>query len=110
MVIKYDNTIQRTNGKSQFINDIFVSSDKSFDIALCNLNGTDDEFVNELSDMYYFIKSGTGKIKIDDIEYEIKENDFIIIEKNKSSLISGNLTYLVISMPAFDINSETIIN
>lgn len=81
--------------------DFFPAKNMSFDCVLSKLSGKHGFCTNKVSDRGYFILSGSGVAIVEDEEFRVSKNDFVVIEKGKKHGIIGNLEFLVITSPPF---------
>lgn len=56
----------------------------------------------------YYVVSGSGKFKIDDKIYEVKEKDIIEIPAGTKFIFAGEMELLLIMNPKFDKSTEIV--
>lgn len=61
-----------------------------------------EEFYHEKSAFIYHILEGKGKWIIDDVEYEVKAKDVVIVPPGKRFYFKGELKHVCITAPAWD--------
>ncbi len=65
----------------------------------------------ELSDRAYYLLGGQGEFQVDQAPSElVHEGDLVLIPKGKPYSFSGDMTYLVINVPAFVPGSDITID
>lgn len=107
MIYKYE------DGNKKSINDGFnvvnVYNDKTsnFDYTVVNLEGEHGLCSNNKSIKYWLIINGSAKVYLDDLEYEVSQGDFIVINKNIKHNIIGKVKFAVFCNPSFDASAET---
>lgn len=64
----------------------------------------------EFSDRAYYLLGGQGEFQVDRAPCElVREGDLVFIPKGKPYSFSGDMTYLVINVPAFVSGSDITI-
>jgi mannose-6-phosphate isomerase-like protein (cupin superfamily) len=65
----------------------------------------------DLSDRVYYLLSGQGEFQVGQTPHEVvREGDLVYIRKGEPYSFSGNMTYLVINVPAFVPGSDITID
>jgi len=72
---------------------------KDIGIALQEVNGKSQYMINKKCDEFGFVISGSGKLFVEDKEFELKEESAFHIPIGKKSLIKGNIKFITITRP-----------
>lgn len=109
MIRRLENSNSRSIDEHITVDALFDGRDFNFDLVVANLDGKHPTIVNSESDRAYFILEGQGEVRVGEEEYEVKDEDLILINAVKKHSIQGTLRYLIITSPPFDADNEQII-
>ncbi len=110
-MIYYESTAKtRVIDSSMSIKDLFVMKGQPIDCVIGILDGFHGKFINHISEKYYYILEGSAKIMINDEEFTIGVGDFVHIPKETSHSICGKIKFAIICSPAFDFNTEEVLD
>ena len=106
MIYKYD------EGNKTVINDgfnvveIYKDTHLNMNYVIVDLNGDHGLCSNTKSIKYWIILDGNATVYLSDKKFQVKQGDFIVIDKNVKHNIIGKVKFGVICMPAFDSSTE----
>ena len=106
MIYRYNEDNKRIINDRLNVVDVFNRKDSNIDYVVVNLNGEHGSCINTKSTKYWFILDGNAIIYLDDEVSEVKQGDFIIIDKNIKHNIIGKVKFGVVCTPPFDYSSE----
>ncbi len=88
---------------------LFPSNQEDFDICLIDSRLGHDCYSHELeSTLYYWILEGNGEFIIDNNEYKVSQNSFIIVPPNTVFYYKGKMKLLLVQMPKFNEKTHII--
>ena len=106
MIYKYNEDNKRIINNSLNVVDIYNKKNSNFNYVVVNLDGDHGSCINTKSTKYWFILDGSARVYLDDKVSEVKQGDFIIIDKNIKHNIIGKVKFGVACTPPFDDSSE----
>ena len=106
MLYQYDERNKRVINDGFNVVDIYKDKSSNMDYVIVNLNGEHGLCSNTRSTKYWIILDGNAKVYLNDKKFEVKQGDFIVIDKNVKHNIIGKVKFGVICTPAFDSSTE----
>ncbi|ASQ46063.1 cupin domain-containing protein [Legionella clemsonensis] len=101
-------TIQRKNSEHCLVTEYPVN-DKNIDFALVKINGRYPDTrraTNLTCQEIVYIKSGSGKVVVEDHEHRLNPGDVVLIEAGEKYFWEGEMELLISCRPAFQIEQH----
>ncbi len=112
MLIKKKQRKEKQIAKNSFVWE-YLLHNKNLGIALAKINGRfpdSGRTVNKVCQEIYYVISGSGKIFIEDEEFELNEGDVFLIDSGKKYYVAGkNLVLLCPTSPEWYSEQQEII-
>ena len=106
MIYKYNEDNKRIINEGFNVVDVYNEKGSNIDYVVVSLDGEHGSCINKKSTKYWFILDGSAKVYLNDEVSEVKQGDFIIIDRNIKHNIIGKVKFGVVCTPPFDYNSE----
>lgn len=74
-----------------------------------DVNGNHGKVKSKSSDRVYYVISGSGKFIVKDQDFQVEATDVIIVPQNTPYDYEGKMKLFLVHAPAFDPESEVII-
>ena len=86
---------------------VYDETNADFNYTIVDLDGDHGACINKRSTKYWIILDGEAKVYLDDKVTDVKQGDFIIINKNTKHNIIGKVKLGLFCTPSFNSNDET---
>ncbi|KKS90559.1 MAG: hypothetical protein UW69_C0008G0027 [Microgenomates group bacterium GW2011_GWA2_44_7] len=64
-------------------------------------SGEKEQFIEHDLHVLFYITKGSGTITIENMPYELQEGDVLTIQPGQKYFIEGNISYVVVTSPAY---------
>jgi len=96
----------REFGDVHILNLITKNNSENLSLAVATVTGEHPPTLSIRSDRAYYVISGTADITVGTQRYSVVAGDAIFIPMNTLHKIVGNVKYVVINSPSFDVEKE----
>lgn len=107
MIFKYSEKNKRIINEGFNVVNVYQEPFSKMDYVVVNLDGEHGVCKNTKSIKYWIIIEGKATVYLEDEKNEVKQGDFIVIDKNVKHNIIGKVKFGVICIPAFDADTES---